>query len=64
MPLITCSCSYNLSEPDFLGLVREAAAEAQRQARLIERRSAARDHPALLSLPESLYLKCLILEAL
>ncbi len=62
--LITCSCSYNLSEPDFLGIVREAAAEAHRQARLVERRGAARDHPALLSLPESLYLKCLILEVL
>ena len=61
--LVTCSCSYNLSEPDFLGIVREAAADAHRQARLIERRGAARDHPALLSLPESLYLKCLILEA-
>ncbi len=61
--LVTCSCSYNLSEPDFLGIVREAAADAHRQAKLIERRSAARDHPALLSLPESLYLKCFILEA-
>jgi 23S rRNA (cytosine1962-C5)-methyltransferase len=60
--LVTCSCSYNLSEPDFLELVREAAAHAGRQARLVERRGAARDHPALLSLPESLYLKCLILE--
>jgi 23S rRNA (cytosine1962-C5)-methyltransferase len=60
--LITCSCSYNLSEPEFLGIVREAAADAHRQARLVERRGAARDHPALLSLPESLYLKCLILE--
>jgi 23S rRNA (cytosine1962-C5)-methyltransferase len=38
------------------------AAAARRQARLIERRGAARDHPALLSLPESLYLKCFILE--
>jgi 23S rRNA (cytosine1962-C5)-methyltransferase len=62
--LVTCSCSYNLSEPDFLGIVREAAADAHRQAKLIERRSAALDHPALLSLPESLYLKCLILEVL
>jgi 23S rRNA (cytosine1962-C5)-methyltransferase len=61
--LITCSCSYNLSEPEFLEVVREAAAAAGRQARLVERRGAARDHPALLSLPESLYLKCLILEA-
>ncbi|MHB8069734.1 MAG: class I SAM-dependent rRNA methyltransferase [Desulfobaccales bacterium] len=62
--LITCSCSYNLSEPDFLEVVRSAAADAHRQARFIERRGASRDHPALLSLPESLYLKCFILEAL
>jgi 23S rRNA (cytosine1962-C5)-methyltransferase len=61
--LITCSCSYNLSEPEFLEIVRAAAADAHRQARLVERRGAAKDHPALLSLPESLYLKCLILEA-
>jgi 23S rRNA (cytosine1962-C5)-methyltransferase len=60
--LVTSSCSYNLSEPEFLGIVREAAADAHRQARLVERRGAAKDHPALLSLPESLYLKCLILE--
>jgi 23S rRNA (cytosine1962-C5)-methyltransferase len=60
--LVTCSCSYNLNEPEFLGIVREAAADAHRQARLVERRGAAKDHPALLSLPESLYLKCLILE--
>ena len=60
--LVTCSCSYNLSEPEFLEIVREAAADAGRQARLVERRGAARDHPALLSLPESLYLKCFILE--
>ncbi len=62
--LITCSCSYNLSEPEFLEVVRRAGAEAHRQARVIERRGAARDHPALLSLPESLYLKCFILEAM
>jgi 23S rRNA (cytosine1962-C5)-methyltransferase len=61
--LITCSCSYNLSEPEFLEIVREAAEDAHRQARLVERRGAAKDHPALLALPESLYLKCLILEA-
>jgi len=49
----------------FLGLCLVGvapAAEARRQAKLIERRGAAKDHPALLSLPESLYLKCLILE--
>jgi 23S rRNA (cytosine1962-C5)-methyltransferase len=61
--LVTCSCSYNLSEPEFVEIVRAAAADAHRQARLVERRGAARDHPGLLSLPESLYLKCLILEA-
>lgn len=62
--LVTCSCSYNLSEPEFLEIVRDAAADAHRQAKLVERRGAARDHPALLSLPESLYLKCFILETL
>jgi 23S rRNA (cytosine1962-C5)-methyltransferase len=61
--LVTCSCSYNLGEPEFLQVVRVAAADAGRQARLVERRGAARDHPGLLSLPESLYLKCFILEA-
>jgi 23S rRNA (cytosine1962-C5)-methyltransferase len=61
--LITCSCSYNLSEPEFLDLVRQAAQAAGRSARLIERRGASRDHPGLLALPESLYLKCLILMA-
>jgi 23S rRNA (cytosine1962-C5)-methyltransferase len=60
--LLTCSCSYNLSEPEFLDLVRHAAAAAGRPARLVAKRGAAPDHPALLSLPESLYLKCFILE--
>jgi len=59
--LITCSCSYNLSEPDFLEVVRRAARDAGVAARLVEKRGAAKDHPALLSLPESLYLKCFIL---
>jgi 23S rRNA (cytosine1962-C5)-methyltransferase len=62
--LITCSCSYNLREEEFLELIRQAAAAAGRPARLIERRGAARDHPALLSLPESLYLKCFFMEVL
>jgi 23S rRNA (cytosine1962-C5)-methyltransferase len=61
--LATCSCSYNLSDTEFLEVVRRAASEAHRQARIIARRGAAQDHPGLLSLPESLYLKCLILEA-
>ncbi len=60
--LLTCSCSYNLGEAEFLEVVRTAAAQAGRPARLVERRGAARDHPGLLALPESLYLKCLVLE--
>ncbi len=60
--LVTCSCSYNVREEEFLDIIRRAAVMAGRQARLLERRGAARDHPALLSLPESLYLKCLFLE--
>lgn len=58
--LVTCSCSYNLSQEDFLQLLRQAAWEAKRQVRLVEQRGAARDHPVLLALPESYYLKCLI----
>jgi 23S rRNA (cytosine1962-C5)-methyltransferase len=56
--LVTCSCSYNLAPDAFLEVLRQAGRESRRQARLIECRGAARDHPALLSLPESSYLKC------
>ncbi len=56
--LISCSCSYNLGEADFGGIIQEAAREARREMRLMERRSAAKDHPARLPWPESLYLKC------
>lgn len=62
--LVTCSCSYNLSEEQFLEILRDAAADAQRTARLVEIRTQAPDHPILLSLPESKYLKCVVLEAL
>jgi len=57
--LVTSSCSYNLSPAEFLEILRQAAQEARRSARLIECRGAARDHPALLALPESAYLKCI-----
>jgi 23S rRNA (cytosine1962-C5)-methyltransferase len=62
--LITCSCSYNLSLDAFQDLLRQACQDAGRQARLIACRGAAPDHPALLSLPESSYLKCLVAMAL
>lgn len=59
--LVTCSCSHHLSESQFLQLVSSAAADARRTATVLERRGAAPDHPVLLGMPESEYLKCLIL---
>jgi 23S rRNA (cytosine1962-C5)-methyltransferase len=60
--LITCTCSYHMSEDTFLELVREAASDAHRKVQLIEKRIQASDHPVLLSVPETYYLKCLILK--
>jgi 23S rRNA (cytosine1962-C5)-methyltransferase len=61
--LVTCSCSYHLHESLFLSLVAEAALDARRTVAVVERRSQARDHPILLTMPETHYLKCLILRA-
>jgi 23S rRNA (cytosine1962-C5)-methyltransferase len=58
--LVTCSCSYHVSQPDFLAMLAEAARDAHRTLRLIEVRGQAKDHPILLSIPETAYLKCLI----
>ncbi len=60
--LITCSCSHHVSGADFEGAVAAAAADASRRVRLLERRGAAPDHPVVLNLPETEYLKCLVLE--
>ncbi len=60
--LITCSCSQHLGEADFLELLAEAALDARRTVRVIERRMQSRDHPVLLTVPETMYLKCLIVE--
>jgi len=62
--LVTCSCSYHMSEEMFLELLREAAADARRQVRILERRTQAPDHPILLSMPETQYLKCVILQVM
>jgi 23S rRNA (cytosine1962-C5)-methyltransferase len=59
--LITCSCSYHVSEAEFLAVVAEAARDAHRTLRLLERRGQSKDHPVLLPVPETNYLKCLIL---
>ncbi len=60
--LVTCSCSHHVSEAMLLELTAEASLDANRTLRILERRSQAQDHPILLTVPETLYLKCLILE--
>jgi 23S rRNA (cytosine1962-C5)-methyltransferase len=58
--LVTCTCSYHMTEPLFLGLLAEAAADARRRVQIVERRTQGRDHPVLLGVPETLYLKCVV----
>lgn len=58
--LVTCSCSHHISAADFTATVAAAAGDAGRRLRLIERRGAAPDHPVILTIPETEYLKCLI----
>jgi 23S rRNA (cytosine1962-C5)-methyltransferase len=60
--LVTCSCSHHVGWADLESAVAAAAADAPRRVRLLERRGAALDHPVILNLPETEYLKCLILE--
>jgi 23S rRNA (cytosine1962-C5)-methyltransferase len=60
--LVTASCSYHVSEADFLAVVADAAKDARRQVRLLEVRGQSPDHVMSPFLPESRYLKCLILE--
>jgi len=61
--LVTCSCSHHLSEAALLELVASAALSSGRTLRVLERRTQAADHPILLTVPETHYLKCLILQA-
>ena len=60
--LVTCSCSYNLSEPEFVEMLRDSAKDARSPMRIVEKRGQSADHPVLLSFPESYYLKCLFLQ--
>jgi 23S rRNA (cytosine1962-C5)-methyltransferase len=62
--LATSSCSHHLSPNDFRAVLEESAAKAGRQVRLLELRSQSRDHPVLLSMPETEYLKFAILEVI
>ena len=58
--LVTCSCSYHVNEASFLEMLSSAALDAHRKLRLIEIRGQAKDHPVLLNVPETAYLKCVI----
>jgi 23S rRNA (cytosine1962-C5)-methyltransferase len=62
--LITCSCSYNVSEGDFADLLAAAAADAHADVSVVEKRMQGRDHPVLITVPETFYLKCFILRKL
>ena len=61
--LLTCSCSHHVSWSDLEGAVAAAASDAHRRVRILERRGAAPDHPVILNIPETEYLKCLVLQA-
>ena len=60
--LVTCSCSHHVGWSELESSVASAATDARRRVRLLERRGAALDHPVVLNLPETEYLKCLVLE--
>ncbi len=62
--LLTCSCSYHVHEDDFEAILREAAADAGVGVAVVEKRRQARDHPILLGVPETAYLKCFVLRKL
>jgi 23S rRNA (cytosine1962-C5)-methyltransferase len=62
--LLTCSCSYHVTEPLFLQILAEAANDAHKSIVVVERRTQAQDHPILLTMPETHYLKCLVVRTL
>jgi 23S rRNA (cytosine1962-C5)-methyltransferase len=62
--LVTCSCSHHVGEALLLEIVANASLDAGRTLRVLERRTQAQDHPILLTVPETHYLKCLVLEVM
>lgn len=62
--LVTCSCSHHVNLAEFLEIIAAAASDAGRRVQVLETRGAAPDHPAILSLPETSYLKCVICRVL
>jgi 23S rRNA (cytosine1962-C5)-methyltransferase len=59
--LVTCSCSYNVSEEMFAGVIQDASSDSHVPMALVEKRMQGRDHPVLVGVPETYYLKCFIL---
>ncbi|MGA2000826.1 MAG: class I SAM-dependent rRNA methyltransferase [Terriglobales bacterium] len=59
--LVTCSCSFHVGEEDFMEMLQAAACDARKSPKVIEKRGQAKDHPVLLAVPETAYLKCVIL---
>jgi len=62
--LITCSCSYHVNESAFAEVVFDAALDARVDVSVVEKRMQGRDHPVVLGMPETYYLKCFILRKL
>jgi 23S rRNA (cytosine1962-C5)-methyltransferase len=62
--LVTCSCSFAVSEQDFFDVLNEAAQDAHRSVRVLEKRTQAKDHSILLGVPETFYLKCFVLSVI
>ncbi len=62
--LVTCTCSYHVSEELFVDVLTQAAIDARRRVQIIEKRMQATDHPVLVAMPETYYLKCLIARVL
>ena len=62
--LVTCSCSYHVHEDEFEAILADAAVDARATVTIVEKRRQARDHPVVLGVPETLYLKCFVLRKL
>jgi 23S rRNA (cytosine1962-C5)-methyltransferase len=62
--LVTCSCSYNVTEPMFEAVLQEASVDSLVPVSIVEKRMQGRDHPVLLGVPETHYLKCFVLRRL
>jgi 23S rRNA (cytosine1962-C5)-methyltransferase len=62
--LVSCSCSHHMTEAQLLGIIAAAALDTGKQLRVLERRTQSLDHPILLTVPETHYLKCLVFQVM